>query len=515
MLESMRRPAACVRLGSSVCLVALGAAWAPAAVAQELPKVSATRPVAVEGITIDARVEDVLGLGRIHFQGLVAAELSAVGYRVVPPHDSSFGARALTLVGLVKEEVCSDVAPPQCRVAIQWELQDRTGLVVYRTTTRAVEQQPALEKVRRGLLQGALRSLLGRRRFALRLTEFDGFDEAAAGGELGFKRCLRPALPLPEAARSSAVSVVLVESGSNLAAGTILSSDGLIVTSASGIEPHAPLRVRFSAQQVLPAELVATEPAAGVALLRVAARTDSTCAPLRDDHAIVPGDAVFGVSSTLSEDAAVSLSRSVVQGERQQGPWPRLVVDARIAGSEGAPLLDNEGRLVAVAVRDASASSGSAAALPIAAALTALGIKAAPISDPRLRGQTSVAVPALGYVRDADDPPFVFTKRYTYGTSGGARRLRTAGFVTTGVGAAGVALSWLSFHGSADTSSSQRSKAIFWNDLSWVALGLGAAAVGASFVWPQGHEVVDARSSARRELFIGWVANGVGVRARL
>lgn len=513
--ESMRRAAACVRLGLSVCLVALGGAWAPAAVAQELPRVSATRPLVVEGISVDARVPDLLGLGRIHFQGLIAAELSAIGYRVAPAGSSVLGDQGLTLVGSVKEEICDDLAPSQCRVAIQWELQDHHGVVGYRTTTRAVDQQASLEKLRRGLIQGALHSLLGRRRFALRLTDEEARGaDPAAGGTLGFKQCLRPALTLPQASRALAASVVLVESGSNLFAGAILSGDGLIVTSARGIERQAPLRVRFSARQVLPARVVALDSNAAVALLHVEARTDGACLAI---HSAAPkaGDVVFGVSSALSEDVALSLSGSLVQNVSARGASRLLQVDARIARSEGAPLLDEQGELVAVVVHDGNVADGSASALPLELALGALAVRPAPITDPRLLGARTEPAPAIGYVRDPDDPSFVLTKRYTYGTSDVAHGLRSAGFIGAGVGAAGVALSWFSFHSSREISQSERDKIVFWNDLSWIALGLGAAGIGASFVWPESHEVVDAHSSARRELSFGVALNGVAVRGSL
>ena len=109
-----------------------------------------------------------------------------------------------------------------------------------------------------------------------------------------------------------AASLVFVESGSSLARGSIISGDGLILTQARTIDPNAPLRVRFSAEQTLSAQVVALDHDADVALLHVDSHTDTTCLPLRDAP-LVAGAAVFGVSSEPSEDSAVSLTGSVVQ----------------------------------------------------------------------------------------------------------------------------------------------------------------------------------------------------------
>src|SRR6185369_5782916 len=99
-------------------------------------------------------------------------------------------------------------------------------------------------------------------------------------------------------------------------------------------------------------------------------------------------------------------------------------------------LLDEHGRLAGVVT--GRAQSGSAHAVDVLAALHALNIRPAAITDPRLTGSLGDAVETSSYVRDKDDPPFQLTKRYTYGTSRTAHRLRTASLVTAGVGAFGI-----------------------------------------------------------------------------
>ena len=473
---------------------------------QDLPRVSATRKLLVAGVAVDHRSGDLLGLSRIKFQGLIASELGSAGYVIGGPDDAALShgdAAPLTLTGSVREEICDDVAPSQCRIAISWDLQNQKGVTVYRTLTRAVEQQPTLDELRRALVMASLHSLLKRRRFELQLKGADADWGLREAGPLGFKRCSRGALELPRASRSAAASMVLVESGSNLARGAIVSADGMILTSANAILPQAPLRVRFSAHQTLAANVVAIDRAADVALVHVAVSTDKTCLPLADGG-VSAGQTVFVIDSELAEEAAVSLSPAVVRDSRDVNGGRSFRFDPQSPRAEGGPVLDAEARLMAVVSGSAPKQlDGAGQALHVASALQALNVKSAPITDPRLLGEPSKREPAGAYVRDRDDPPFVLTKRYTYGTSAIARNLRTAGVVGTSVAALGVAATWLSFRANPAMAPGAHHRMVILNDLSWVLLGFGAVGIAASFALPEGHDVVEGHGTARRELYGG------------
>jgi hypothetical protein len=481
---------------------------------QDLPRVSATRKLLVAGVGVDHRSGDLLGLSRIKFQGLIASELGSAGYVIGGPDDAAVGhgdAAPLTLTGSVREEICDDIAPSQCRIAILWDLQNEKGLTVYRTLTRAVEQQPTLDELRRALVTASLHSLLKRRRFELQLKGADADWGPRGPGPLGFKRCSRGALELPRASRSAAASMVLVESGSSLSRGAIVSADGMILAAANAILPQAPLRVRFSAHQTLAANLVAIDRAADVALVHVAVSTDRTCLPLADGG-VSAGQTVFVIDSELAEEAAVSLSPAVVRDSRDV-EGGRFRFDPRSPRAEGGPVLDAEGRLVAVVSGSAPKDlDGAGQALRVESALQALNVKSAPITDPRLIGESSPREPAGRYVRDRDDPPFVLTKRYTYGTSATARHLRTASVVGTSGAALGVAATWLSFRANPAMSPGAHHRTVILNDLSWVLLGLGVVGIGASFALPEGHDVVEGHGTARRELYIGLTGGGLELR---
>jgi hypothetical protein len=100
--------------------------------------------------------------------------------------------------------------------------------------------------------------------------------------------------------------------------------------------------------------------------------------------------------------------------------------------------------------------------------------------------------------------------------------LRKAALVTTGLGAAGVVFTWLSYRSTANPTSAQRTRGVIENDVSWVLVGLGAAGLGVSFFLPERHDVVDVdvvaggpSATARPELFLGFAAGGVTLRACL
>lgn len=478
------------------------------------PPASDKRPLVIDGISVAPHGDDLLGLARIKFQGLVASQLREAGYRVATLAEDR--GDALTLVGLLKEEVCDDQDPPQCRVAIRWQLEDRRGVVIYRTTTRAVDQAVSPDVQRRGLVLSALRSLLQRPRFALQLTDFS--PATRSGEALGFRRCERPPLELPRAARSVAAALVSVQSGSNLAAGAIVSPDGLVLTSAGPIDEHAPLQARFAAGQTLPAEIVALDRAADVALLRVRAHTDSTCLPLRDS-ALSAGMPAFGVGSEPGQPGALSLSAGAVQSLASSRASGLLRVDARIARAQGGPLLDEHGQLwgLVSAPRGEGPAPDSSFAVAAAAALAALSVRPADATDPRLTGAARTSDAALGFVQDADDPPFVLTERYTYGTSRAAHTLRTSGAVVAGVGAFGVFSTWFSYRATPHPSSGAHRRLVVTNDVCWALLGLGAVGVGVSYALPEGHTqvAVGVERTASRELFLRIGSGGLELGAEL
>lgn len=468
----------------------------------DAPHVSVTRKLAVTGVGSTPLVEDVLGISRWQFQGLIASELQSIGYLLASSDEQLAGrdpaTAPLSLIGTLTEEQCVPTEPRQCRIAVRWELQDQHGMVVYRVITRAVAEGDNVGVLRRELVEGVLQSLLRRRRFPLQLI--DAQQPAvpfATDAVLGFRACARPAAALPGASRAVAAGLVFVEAGSSLSNGTIVSPDGLVLTSAAGIEPAVPLHVRLAAQQKLPAQVVAIDHAAGVALLRVEGNFHATCVPVREAPLPV-GAPVFGVSSPLSEERAISLAGSVSLKPHSGTESARMLeTDPLIAHNAGAPLLDAEGTLAGVVTERAEGSSKRGDAVPALVALTSLKVKPAAISDARLFGEhePGSATSAARFVRDHDDPPYPLTRRYSYGTSNVAHGVRKAGIASVAVGAAAVITSWM-FAGASE-SESAHTRWVVVNDVGWVLAGLGAVGFAGSYAIPEGHDAVAVHTEAR------------------
>ncbi len=504
-LATCLRPRRLVALG----LAASGLLASAPALASDLgssaaTRVSVTRKLAVVGVSSTPLVEDVLGISRWQFQGLIAAELQGVGY-LLASADQQQAARdpasaPLSLVGTLTEEECAPTEPRQCRIAVRWELQDPRGAALYRVITRAVAESDNVSALRRALVEGALQSLLRRRRFPLQLVDAEQpAARSATDVVLGFRACTRPAAALPEAARAVAAALVFVEAGSSLSNGTIVSPDGLVLTSATGIEPSVPLHVKLAAHQKLSAQIVTIDHAAGVALLRVDGNFHSTCLPVRDAPLPV-GAPVFGVSSPLSEERAISLAGSVVMNAKPRPgteSGPVLETDPLIARNVGAPLLDAAGSLAGVVTERSELTSKRGDALPINLALRGLKVKPAAISDARLVAEPAAApaTAAARFVRDYDDPPYALTRRYSYGTSNLSHAVRKGSIASVAVGAAAVLTSWM-FAGAAE-SEAAHTRWVVVNDVGWVLAGLGAVGFAGSFAIPEGHDVVAMHSEAR------------------
>src|ERR1041384_1171039 len=91
--REMRRVARPSWLLSALAVAAV-VGQAPLARAQDLPRVSVSRKLRIGGLGVDPHVEDLLGLGRTKFQGLLAGELSSVGYQLAD--DGAGTSRAAT-----------------------------------------------------------------------------------------------------------------------------------------------------------------------------------------------------------------------------------------------------------------------------------------------------------------------------------------------------------------------------------------------------------------------------------
>jgi len=168
----------------------------------------------------------------------------------------------------------------------------------------------------------------------------------------------------------SVVTVVALVDGQveAIGSGVILTADGEIVTNAHVVADADTLKVRLSGEtEPRPAELLASDPAQDLALLRVDT-TGLAAATIADPDDIRVGQPVVAIGYALALDGGPSvttgvvsaLDRTLVVDEGALGGL--LQTDAAISsGNSGGPLVNASGQVVGINTAVATSNSGRAA----------------------------------------------------------------------------------------------------------------------------------------------------------
>jgi putative serine protease PepD len=197
------------------------------------------------------------------------------------------------------------------------------------------------------------------------------------------------------AARPSVVSIrAMGETEEGIGSGVILRPDGVILTNAHVIEGARLLSVKTSTGAAASARVLATYPAADLAVIKVAGLSGLVPAKLGDSGRLVVGEEVLAVGSPLGFDGSVTsgivsaLDRRVTEGgEDGTAEAPKrtttiphaIQTDAAInPGNSGGALVDGSGRVIGINTAMATADDGTAGigvgfAIPINAAKKIVG----------------------------------------------------------------------------------------------------------------------------------------------
>lgn len=158
--------------------------------------------------------------------------------------------------------------------------------------------------------------------------------------------------------------------------GTIISSDGYILTNYHVIEHANQIRVTLFDGTVLPAMRVGEDPANDLAVVKINApvTTKLTTIPFGDSSKLEVGRKVyaignpFGLDRTLSQGIVSSLGRSI-RSENGRLIKGIIQTDAAInPGNSGGPLLDSSGKLIGIntaIMSHTGQSAGIGLAIPI------------------------------------------------------------------------------------------------------------------------------------------------------
>ncbi len=164
---------------------------------------------------------------------------------------------------------------------------------------------------------------------------------------------VRPAVVQITASGNGAQGLVPTSTGS----GVVIDDKGTILTNNHVVAGAGSLDVKFADGQTSGAEIIGTDPANDLAIIRI---TDSVkdlkVAELGDSDAVQVGDPVlalgnpFGLEGTLTQGIVSAVGRTFAGGGQNTRPQRNLIqTDAAVnPGNSGGPLLDCEGKVIGI-----------------------------------------------------------------------------------------------------------------------------------------------------------------------
>ncbi len=147
----------------------------------------------------------------------------------------------------------------------------------------------------------------------------------------------------------------------SLGSGFVISGDGYIVTNNHVIEGADEISVEFFSGRTLIAELVGTDPATDIALLKVEPDDELPHVMWGDSEAARVGEWVIAVGNPLGQGFSVSAGIISAKGRALQGNFDDfLQTDAAInRGNSGGPLFNMDGEVIGVNTAILSPTGGS------------------------------------------------------------------------------------------------------------------------------------------------------------
>ena len=164
--------------------------------------------------------------------------------------------------------------------------------------------------------------------------------------------------------------------GNGGAAGTgfVVSGDGVIVTNNHVVEGATKIQAHFSDGKKLTAKVLGTAPSSDVAVLQVEG-TNLPTIELGDSDTVQVGDDVVAIGNALALEGGLSVTRGIVSGLHRDLQTSNdeflgdvIQTDAAInPGNSGGPLVDAQGRVIAIntAIADPSNAQNVGFAIPI------------------------------------------------------------------------------------------------------------------------------------------------------
>lgn len=170
-------------------------------------------------------------------------------------------------------------------------------------------------------------------------------------------------------------STLTLSDGTRSGSGFLVSAEGYLLTNQHVVGEQKFMKVRFSNGSEQVAELVRSDRARDVALLKLQQPVPAALHMKFQPPA--PGEDAYVIGSPLGKTYAGTLTRGVISGFRQLNGVNYIQSDVRILpGSSGGPLLDAQSRVVGMAVRAVNAGlAGINLFIPIEEAFKVLNVE--------------------------------------------------------------------------------------------------------------------------------------------
>ncbi|HEY9685457.1 MAG TPA: serine protease [Coleofasciculaceae cyanobacterium] len=143
-------------------------------------------------------------------------------------------------------------------------------------------------------------------------------------------------------------SVVIVQNGSNIGSGVLVSEEGYILTAAHVVSGAQSVAVYLSTGETVPGQVMRIDPDQDVALVKIAGG-QYHCLPLQRKEPVI-GSEVYGIGVQLANNLAFMVARAKVKGYLGAGGGPVYIqTDANLVpGNSGGPLLNANGEVVGI-----------------------------------------------------------------------------------------------------------------------------------------------------------------------
>jgi S1-C subfamily serine protease len=152
------------------------------------------------------------------------------------------------------------------------------------------------------------------------------------------------------------------QGGRGSGSGVVVDPSGLIITNNHVVDQASRIAVRFRDGTTRSAEVLRTDPANDLALLRVDLPPGSTVAPLGDSDQVQVGDDVIAIGNPFGLEQTVTqgIVSAVQRDWRPDAPHGLIQTDAPInPGNSGGPLFNARGEVIGITSMIASPVRGS------------------------------------------------------------------------------------------------------------------------------------------------------------